>query len=206
MRRAKGLLLRHGLPEVPGIDGARGSLGVDRVSGAAWRCLRWELLHWRMPHYPWLHPRRRLRRLWDLTRNTGMGQSLRVHGRRPHHPRPIRTHHDASAAGHGAETGLTGMRMICLSRAARIRLLLLLLESGMTRRLGEHLHRWMSVLHLLISGRRWRNGPLHDHLLLLLLHPLLHLLRIVWLLLLLIGEHLLLLLLDSMYRRVLLRG
>ena len=101
------------------------------------------------------------------------------------------------------------MRMICLSRAARIRLLLLLLDSGMTRGLREHLHRWMAVLHLLISGRRWRNGPLHDHLLLLLLllHPLLHLLRIVWLLLLLIGEHLLLLLLDSMYRRrVLLRG
>ena len=102
------------------------------------------------------------------------------------------------------------MRMICLSWAARIRLLLLL-ESGVTRGLGKHLHRWMAVLHLLISGRRWRNGPLHDHLLLLLLlllllHPLLHLLRIVWLLLLLIGEHLLLLLLDSVFRRrVLLR-
>ena len=99
---------------------------------------------------------------------------------------------------------MTGMRMICLSWATRIRLLLLLLESGVTRELMEHLHRWMAVLHLLISGRRRRNGPLHDHL--LLLHPLLHLLRIVWLLLLLIGEHLLLLL-DSMYRRrVLLRG
>ena len=98
------------------------------------------------------------------------------------------------------------MRMICLPRAARKRLLLLLLESGVTRRLGEHLHRRMAVLHLLISGRGWRNGPLHDHLLLLLLHPLLHLLRIVWLLLLLIGEHLLLMLLDSVFRRrVLLR-
>ena len=96
--------------------------------------------------------------------------------------------------------------MICLSRATRI-MLLLLLESGVTRGLWEHLHRWMAVLHLLISGRRWRNGPLHDHLLLLLLlHPLLHLLRIVWLLLLLIGEHLLLLLLDSVFwRRILLR-
>ena len=95
--------------------------------------------------------------------------------------------------------------MICLSRATRIRVLLLL-ESGVTRGLMEHLHRCMAVLHLLISGRRWRNGPLHDHLLLLLLHPLLHLLRIVWLLLLLIGVHLLLLL-DSVYRRrVLLRG
>ena len=97
------------------------------------------------------------------------------------------------------------MRMICLSRATRIRLLLLL-ESGVTRGLREHLHRWMAVLHLLISGRRRRNGPLHDHLLLLLLHALLHLLWIVWLLLLLIGEHLLLLLLDSVFRRrVLLR-
>ena len=101
---------------------------------------------------------------------------------------------------------MTGMRMICLSWATRIRLLLLLLESGVTRELMEHLHRWMAVLHLLISGRRRRNGPLHDHLLLLLLHSLLHLLRIVWLLLLLlIGEHLLLLLDSVFWRRVLLR-
>ena len=96
------------------------------------------------------------------------------------------------------------MRMICLPGADRVRLLLLLLlllDAGMSRGLGNQLHRQLAVLRLLlVSGGRRRDGdrdaaPLDGHLL-LLLHPLLHLLRTVWmllLLLLLVGIHLLLL-------------
>ena len=186
----------HLLLELLGIHRASGRLGVNRVAGAAGGRLRRKLLHWRVSQHSRLQTRRRL---LDLTRNTGKDLSLlirRDHRGRPDHPCTAWTHHDASASaatGHGAEPGLKMSWMICLSWATGVRLLLL--DTGMTRGLGNQLHRQLAVLRLLISGGRGRDrdtAPLNGHL--LMLQPLLHFLRNVGmlLLLLLVGVHLLL--------------
>jgi len=174
MQWAKGLLLLHLLLELLGIHSASGRLGVNREAGAgAGGRLRRKLLHWRISQHSRLQTRRRL---LNLTRNTGEDLSLlirRDHRGRPDHPCTAWTHHDVSATaatGHGAEPGLK-MRMrvmICLSWATGIRLLLL--DTGMTRGLGNQLHRQLAVLRLLVSGGRGRDrdtASLNGHLLLL---------------------------------------